>query len=30
MDGDTLINIWSAGKTVAATTIHALVGAARR
>src|SRR6266508_4045423 len=25
MDGDTLINVWSAGKGVAATTIHALV-----
>ena len=25
IDGDTLINVWSAGKGVAATTIHALV-----
>ena len=25
IDGDTLINVWSAGKAVAATTIHALV-----
>jgi CubicO group peptidase (beta-lactamase class C family) len=25
IDGDTLINVWSAGKGVAATTMHALV-----
>src|SRR5215211_6707586 len=25
MNGDTLINVWSAGKAVAATTVHALV-----
>src|SRR5829696_8816357 len=25
MSGDTLINVWSAGKAVAATTVHALV-----